>query len=119
LKCQHCIDVLYILVPLYSRINRYPLRAVRRSPLGLFLAFAGFRKLHTNWEAGWAVYRGNGFSPAEYRNTAVIEVIGGLGTVFSRMKSFGAVILISMIAWVEMGMKRGRKAERTLGRHFI
>ena len=79
--------------------------------LGSFLAFAGSRKLLTNWEAGWAVYRGNGFSPAEYRNTAVIEVIGGLGMVFPRTRFSGVVTLISMIAWIEVETWR-RKGDR-------
>jgi hypothetical protein len=103
--------LLHLRSPLFTH---KPLPITRNSsvtPLGLFLAFSGFRKHLTNWEAGWAVYRGNDFSPAEYRNTAVIEVIGGLGMVFPRTKSFGAVILISMIVLVEIEMKR-RKADR-------
>lgn len=80
-------------------------------PLGAFLAFAGFRKLLTNWETGWAVYRNNGFSPSEYRNTAVVEVIGDLGMVFPRTRFAGVVALISMITWLEVETMRRKTAD--------
>jgi hypothetical protein len=76
--------------------------------LGLFLAFAGLKKLLTKWETGWAVYRNNGFSPAEYRNTAIIEVIGALGLIFRPVKFAGVVTLIGMIAWIEVETMRRR-----------
>jgi hypothetical protein len=81
-------------------------------PLGLFLAFAGFKKLLTKWETGWAVYRSNGFSPAEYRNTAIIEVVGALGLIFHRTRFAGAVTLIAMIAWIEMETKKREGVDR-------
>ncbi|KAE9377424.1 hypothetical protein N431DRAFT_451625 [Stipitochalara longipes BDJ] len=80
-------------------------------PLGAFLAFAGLKKLLTNWGAGWAVYRSNGFSPAEYRNTAIIEVVGALGLVFRSTRFSGLVTLILMIAWIEMETKRREKGD--------
>jgi hypothetical protein len=79
--------------------------------LGLFLAYAGLKKLLTNWEVGWSVYRNNGFSPAEYRNTAIIEVIGALGLVFRPKRFAGVVTLIGMIAWIEVETKRREKKD--------
>jgi hypothetical protein len=81
-------------------------------PLGFFLAYAGFKKLLTKWEAGWAVYRNNGFSPAEYRNTAIIEVIGALGLIFRPTRFVGVVTLIAVIAWIEVETKRRRRDDR-------
>lgn len=79
-------------------------------PLGAFLAYAGLKKLFTKWETGWAVYRNNGFTIAEYRNTAIIEVISSLGLLFSPTRLAGVVTLIPMIAWIEVETKR-RKME--------
>jgi hypothetical protein len=44
--------------------------------LGAFLAFSGLRKLLTRWEAGEVFYQNNGVSTSEYRNTAIIKVVG-------------------------------------------
>ena len=81
-------------------------------PPGFFLAFAGCRKLLTEWEAGWAVYCNNGFSPAEYRNTAIIELIGSLGMMFRQTRFPGLVTTISMIVWIELETWRRRKGGR-------
>ncbi len=74
--------------------------------LGTFLAFAGFKKLLTKWDEAEAIYQNNGFSTAVYRNTAILEVIGGLGLFFPHMRFPGLVILISMIAFLEIRTKR-------------
>jgi hypothetical protein len=74
--------------------------------LGAFLAFAGLRKLLTKWTEGETTYRNNGFSMAEYRNTAILEVIGSVGLFFPRTRFAGVAVLISMIAFIEIRTKR-------------
>jgi hypothetical protein len=98
---------LFSLLPSPERITRYA--HLISSPLGALLAFAGVKKLLTKWEAGWAVYRNNGFSPAEYRNTAIIEVIGALELAYPRTRFGGVITLISMIAWIEVETMRRKK----------
>jgi hypothetical protein len=74
--------------------------------LGAFLAFAGLKKLLTKWDEAEATFRNNGFSTAEYRNTAILEVIGSLGLFFPHTRFAGVAILISMIAFIEIRSKR-------------
>jgi len=79
--------------------------------LGAFLAVAGLIKRFTKWEAGWAVYRNNGFSRVEYHNTAVIEVVGAVGLIFRPTRFAGVITLILMIAWIETQTKLREKRD--------
>jgi hypothetical protein len=80
-------------------------------PLGAFLAYASLRKLLTRWEIGWAIYRNNGFTVAEYRNTAIIEVISALGLLFPLTRLSGVITLIAMIIWIRVETKRRSRGD--------
>jgi hypothetical protein len=74
--------------------------------LGTFLAFAGLKKLLTRWTEAETTYRSNGFSTAEYRNTAILEIIGSAALFFPRTRFAGVAVLILMIAFIEIRSKR-------------
>jgi hypothetical protein len=104
-------STLNFLSPQQETINRAV--SIICPSLGACLAFAGLKKLLTNWEAGWAVYRNNGFSVAEYQNTAIVEVIGALGLIYPPTRFAGVATLISMIAWIEVRTKRDRQKPKS------